>query len=137
VIVNPVPTHLKKVRGFMGTKDATLIITLFTCVVFLGVNPYLWPHPVERIVKMFRNRVDEMENQKGSQPQARIDTISERAKRVPKRVFRDYAAIDVKGYFSPNIAFIVVGLYRALSKSWEWLVDKVSDSSAIAILLVG
>ncbi len=116
---------------------ATLIITLFTCVAFVGLNPYLWPDPVGRTLKMFQNRVREMYAQHELYPQARIDTVSERIKIVPRRVFQDFAAISIDGFFYANIVFFVVGIYRVLSRSRQWLVNKVSESSPIAILIAG
>jgi hypothetical protein len=67
-------------------------IGLAAIVLFVAVNPLLYPRPIDRSLALVRYRQDEMQFQRSVfVPQAVPDDLTERVKRVGLRVFSTYA----------------------------------------------
>ena len=54
-------------------------------VVFVAVNPFLWPNPIGRTIQMFQHRVEEMSQQTVTHPVDYISNWSQRLQVVPGR----------------------------------------------------
>jgi hypothetical protein len=113
---------------------ATLTVILFSLFTFIGLNPFLWPHPVGRTQAMFEHRTKAMNDQQRRYTELRIASLWERVKVVPLRIFKTYGAM---GFFAVNIVLFVAGLYSIMNKSWKAISKGIIYPAPIAIVLVG
>ena len=111
-------------RRWIPVGGGALVVAVLTTCTFVGLNPYLWPAPAQRTVKMIEHRVNEMRRQRREQPEASIDTLGQRASTVPRRVFETYAAMDFRGAFVPNAVLTLTGLCLVVARARSWMVGK-------------
>jgi hypothetical protein len=114
-----------------------LILVVFSQFTWISLNPYLWPDPLNRTVKMFNQRADEMHIQENTYPTAKIEGIIQRIKIVTKRIFNNFAAIPLLFFWPINISFFIIGFVYSLVKSLQFLKHKNSNTALISILIIG
>jgi 4-amino-4-deoxy-L-arabinose transferase-like glycosyltransferase len=96
-----------RTAGFRSWLDAGLV----AMVVFVAVNPLLYPSPVPRTLAMIEHRFDEMEAQQDLfESQAVPDGLGNRASRLARRVFVTNATPPGPLPFSPDAILVSVGL---------------------------
>jgi hypothetical protein len=101
---------------------------------FFAVNPFLWREPVARVKRMFEMRVTEMKAQTEAFPEARLDTLSKRAVRIPRQIFQDCAALGFRGFFPLNLALTLIGAFVLVRGAMRWLREPGSDPLAFCVL---
>ena len=126
------------------------IVIVCATVVFVGLNPYLWPDPLGRTMGMVDYRFKEMDIQKRAFPRAPVATFEQRAKVFPDRILGANAALKLdrmvprswgRNRGLPGI--VVNGLLSALGlsylamRAWRHLRRRAYDPIAVAILIVG
>ncbi|MCP5096935.1 MAG: phospholipid carrier-dependent glycosyltransferase [Chloroflexi bacterium] len=116
---------------------ASMVIVLSAFGTFVGSNPFLWPAPVSRTLKMIDHRLFEIELQQTEYVDSSIDSAYERVQIVPERIFQTDAALNWKGTFLLNIAFFVIGFVTAVNGAVKWLVKKQRNPGFLVLLLVG
>lgn len=102
-------------------KQVLLISTvslgfLATFAVFVFVNPYLYPNPIERITLMLLDRVAEMSIQVSQYPAAVIPDVASRLTIIPQRLFRDYSLFKFRRGIFFNVLLGLIGGYDLFSK---------------------
>lgn len=96
----------------------SIIILIFSSLLlWIAINPFLWPDPFSRTIKMFNYRVMEMRNQVELFPLYRINGILPRIKVLTKRIFQNYSSIRFNGSWILNLFFFGIGLICLLVKS--------------------
>jgi len=84
---------------------------LAACIVFILVNPLLYPSPAGRTLALLKQRQDEMEFQQDVfERQAVPDDLGSRATRVLTRVAVTYATPRGSLPISPEVPFVVAGM---------------------------
>ena len=124
-------------RKLIFAGCASMVMFFLAGCSFVGCNPFLWRDPIGRTQKMLDHRLYEIALQQTRYVESHIDSGLERVQIVPKRIFQDYAALNMKGMLSLNIALFVIGFLRAIILAYQGLVNKLPNASLLAILLVG
>ncbi len=132
-------SHLQARAGFVVAALALLLAG--TAIPMVGLNPYLWPAPLERVVSLFDTRLATMSRQVAGYPAMTIVTLGQRLTIVPLRILQTYAAIshgrDVPSVVFTNLLFLVIGMARLVRQAVGPLRGRPSNPAAVAILLVG
>jgi len=123
-----------KTRGRCVVIDSGL---LFVCAVgtFVLVNPYLWPDPVARSLRMLDHRFYEMGVQVRVFPDSAIGGFSDHVRTLFVRVFQDYGGV-------PHVNALLVlaasltGWGFILSVALGWLRGRGGSPSVVAVALV-
>jgi hypothetical protein len=126
--------RIKRIQfGFISI----LILITSSQFTWISLNPYLWPDPMNRTIKMFNQRVDEIHIQENTYPASMVGGITQRIEIVTKRIFYNYAAIPFLFFWPINIIFFMIGLVFSLVNSFQFLKNKNSRTSLITICIVG
>jgi 4-amino-4-deoxy-L-arabinose transferase-like glycosyltransferase len=102
-------------------------------ILFIGVNPFLWPDPVGRTIAMIQNRTLEMSRQITVDSPDYIGTWAQRFQIFPIRIFEYYAALPLP--FIINFGFFLFGLGLVGIVFWQWLRGKDVSAAAPALLI--
>ena len=108
-----------------------LFVGLVAALVFIAVNPFLYPQPPLRTIALGLFRRWEMTHQ-ARRPEWHIADWGERLRIVPERVLRDYTVLH-SGLL--NGALLVVGVYCLARSAWLWLTGKGGGSPASVTIL--
>jgi hypothetical protein len=115
----------------------SLVLLLFAAgVVFVTVNPYLYPDPLGRTLLMFQHRRAEMAYQITKEPQIGIPDLAARLQIVPQRIFKDYLVLNFPGAWIVNVGLFGLGTYFLLRTAQQWLANKGGTSASVAALAV-
>jgi hypothetical protein len=127
---------LRSKAALFPTGIHLLVVLLVTGIVFVGTNPYLWPDPAGRTIKMFQHRQQEIQVQERNWADEHIQTLAQRVEIIPRQVLENNASLSFKGSIFMNAALLLVGLGLALQSSWRWWLGKETPIFP-AILLAG
>jgi hypothetical protein len=122
---------VRKARRILGLSA---LVSGVTVLAFLGSNPYLWPDPVGRTLKVAQNRVDEMRLQTVWFPMSAINSLKQRLTLIPRRIFQDYAVLHFERAWVLNIALTALGAGLALVKIRDWFRGGVDDPMNFVLL---
>jgi 4-amino-4-deoxy-L-arabinose transferase-like glycosyltransferase len=138
-----------KAEDDRSTKIQVFIIGVtLTCLVaalvFLGLNPYLWPDPVGRTLGMFFFKAKQMGEQQAEIPESAILNLTDRMRIVPERIltntsdsifsFSDPVAGVIKAIY---VLLILIGLGVIFYTAWKWFKGQRCDPGAMIFLLIG
>ena len=113
-----------------------VIVSLFIIgIVFVFVNPYLYPNPIYRTALMIKFRGHEMALQQSLYPGSVI-AESSRSNVLFTRLFQDYVPFHFQVDWLIYCVFCGIGLYFLLRSSYRWFKGEHSGEVAVAILLV-
>jgi 4-amino-4-deoxy-L-arabinose transferase-like glycosyltransferase len=99
---------------------AGLTVVALALLVFVLVNPYLYPDPIGRTIGLFEYRVAEMQPQKLLFPESSITTWSARLRIVPVRILHTFALLRFPGAMAINGLLLLGGLALAGQRLWRW-----------------
>ena len=103
---------------------------------FIGVNPFLYPNPINRALEMLDYRLWEMEGQVKDFPANHIDSLAERLTVVPQRIFADYSFFSFDGSFWLNLVLFLVGLVLVGQVAYRWLRTSKGSAAGLVLLLM-
>ncbi len=125
---------LVRTRRLAGLRN-WIDIGLAAVIVFIAVNPLLYPSPVVRTLALIQQRRDEMEFQQDVfESRAVPDGLSERAQRVVFRVFVTNATPARPLPFSPDVVLVTVGCLILLARVRRELQDGQAGPSLLFLL---
>jgi len=102
--------------GFGPWLDAALAAVL----VFVLINPLLYPDPFGRTVMQFQHRRDEMQQQALKTPRLAVpDDLGVRAALMYRRTFQDYGTFQAWLRLPLDVVLAVVGLGITIRASWR------------------
>jgi len=116
---------------------SNIILIFSSLLVWITINPFLWPDPFSRTIEMFNYRVMEMSNQYELFPQSRISGILPRIKVLTKRIFQSYSSIRFIGSWILNLFFFCLGLISLSINSIRQIKSTKSNYIWIIFLLIG
>lgn len=114
----------------------SVLLILAAGIVFVIVNPYLYPNPLIRTAVLIKFRYIEMAWQKTQLPGMIIPDIGARLVIVPERIFKDYMASNFNGAWIINILLFGLGIAYSVRTGLLWLINKDGNSTSVAILVV-
>jgi len=123
-------SRMEKLRFALS---ASLFVSLMCIVVFISVNPFLWPDPVGRTIAMFQNRMFEMSQQIIIHSPDYVGTWAQRLQIFPIRIFENYAALQIP--FFINIGLFIFGLWLVSYVFWQSVWGKDVDTASAALLI--
>jgi hypothetical protein len=102
--------------GFGPWIDAGMAAVL----IFVIVNPLLYPNPVLRTVQLFEHRRDEMEQQALGTPRLAVpDDLGRRTSLMFERTFRDWGLFEQRTGLPVDGPLAAAGLALALVATWR------------------
>lgn len=104
-------------------------------VVFVALNPYLDPAPIERTLKLIAFRANEMEKQQAN-PVFVIDTLAERVTLIYTYLFGYTAPLRFPGVSLIQVALWSAGLVQLLWRGWCSLRRDRAWDSGISFLIM-
>ncbi len=108
-------------RARLDVLERSLLwVLLATGVVFMMVNPYLYPDPLGRTARMLKMRTQEMQQQWVQYPETHSQEGAARLAQVAERVFQDYATWRFPGAPLVNGALCLLGLGYLLWTTYRW-----------------
>jgi hypothetical protein len=114
----------------------SVLLMLVAGIVFVIINPYLYPNPLGRTAVMIKFRYLEMEVQKISFPGSISPEIGTRLMIVSQRIFKDYMVLNFKGAWIVNVLLFGLGASYLVRTGLQWLMNKGGSSISVAILVV-
>jgi hypothetical protein len=106
-------------------------------LIFVALNPFLYPDPFTRTGKMFKFRAQAMQAQAALYPTTRIEGLGARITIVGSRIFQDYAAFRFPLAWGINLWLTLLGLAWLLRDAWRGLRQAGQVRPSAVILLVG
>ena len=89
-------------------------------IVFVVVNPLLYPDPFGRARALYEHRRDEMLQQQATWPnQAVPANLATRAATIARRTFGEYVVVRGFGPLSPDAVLVAAGMVVALVGAWR------------------
>lgn len=139
-------SHWPGARGarwlFFGGGSALLVAC--AAVVFVGLNPFLWPAPVARTRQMLDHRLQEVHYQATHYPANQVSSLRKRCRVVSERVLGTYAAVQVPEWagglqmgLGLNAMLQLSGLTWLLGRARRWFAGNRQGAGPLAVLLVG
>lgn len=121
---------------------AVALLALTSGATFVAVNPYLYPNPVGRTLRMLEFRTQEMQDQFERFPQARIGGLLSRARTLAGGIYRDYATFHWPGSsllsVAGNFGLFCLGFFVLGRRAWGWLRGRsVSPAGAALGIVLG
>ena len=108
--------HERSLAGLGPWIDAGLAAAL----VFVAVNPLLYPNPAWRSVMLFEHRRDEMEQQALGTPRLAIpNDVSVRATMMYRRTFEDWGTFDARAGLPLDGPLAALGLGVVAFATWR------------------
>ena len=93
---------------------------LAAVLIFVVVNPLLYPNPVLRTVLLFDHRRDEMEQQAIGTPRLAIpDDVQVRASTMFQRTFREWGAFEARSGLPLDAPLVAIGLGVVVFGTWQ------------------
>ncbi|WP_129629109.1 hypothetical protein [Candidatus Oscillochloris fontis] len=131
-----------KYQATLSQKLSLGVISLFVVVAcssitFVGINPYLWPDPVARTQNMLNQRIHEMEEQQVKFSEEHIDSLTERLRVVPERIFSTYAPIMPRNGIIVNTFLFIVGLIFVIKNIYHYRLNTPAGIVSLSLLVVG
>jgi 4-amino-4-deoxy-L-arabinose transferase-like glycosyltransferase len=120
--------------GFLVAGTALLL--LGTALVFVVVNPYLYPDPLGRTLAMFHHRLGEFRTQSALYSGSVIRGTTARVNVVSGRVLQDYATISFSGSRIVNFLLGALGASFLMQEAWLWLRGYDAGRTSVVILTV-
>lgn len=124
--------------GVRAAIRGTTIPILMAGVVFVLVNPYLYPDPIYRSVKLFKYRAAEIAWQQtvfaeSSMPAA----LDQHIAIVIQRIFKNYAVFHNPTWEAINILFCLTGFWLVIRSVRSWISGKSEQFSGLIVLIFG
>jgi 4-amino-4-deoxy-L-arabinose transferase-like glycosyltransferase len=113
---------------------ACLLVSGLSIVVFVGLNPFLWPDPVGRTMGMFANRTTEMAEQAATYPAEFMGPLPQRLPVMIVRVLRDYASLPLPPVV--NLIPCLLGFGLMVGRSWRWWRGKEGNPAPVVLLVI-
>lgn len=110
-----------------------LFVGLVAALVFIAVNPFLYPQPPLRTIALGLFRRWEMSRQI-RRPEWHIADWDERLRILPQRILRDYTILHDELFNGILLAF---GLFYLARSARLWLIGKSGSAASVVILAVG
>jgi 4-amino-4-deoxy-L-arabinose transferase-like glycosyltransferase len=117
------------IRGIGG-------VSLTALLVFILINPYLYPDPLTRTGRMLKFRLEEMATQQQNFPEARLSGVSQRLQVEPQRILGELMLPSFNGAAWLNGALVLAGLVVVVWIVWHWQKTE-RGAAALAFLAVG
>ena len=98
-------------RRSIHTLPSLLVAALVSATVFVALNPFLYPHPLNHTEMMIRHRVSEGRNHRLMEPDKALSTASDRLRSVVDKTF--YRQSSFRGpllHWSLGTALFLLGL---------------------------
>ncbi len=119
-------------RRLWFALGGVVFIGLLAALVFIVVNPFLYPQPILRTLAMGLFRRWEMSHQIRN-PVWHIADWGERLNIVPRRILRDYMVLH---FGLLNGVLWGVGLYCLARSARWWLLGKGGSAASVALVIV-
>jgi hypothetical protein len=97
------------------------VLSLAALMVFVLLNPMLYPQPLTRLGRMIKLRTEVLEVQQRDYPQNKIEDFGQRLQIVPRRVLQDYMPLNFSGAWGVNIVLLGLGLCFLAWQTVRWL----------------
>lgn len=117
-------------------KKAFLLAISTGCMallIFILVNPFLYPYPLIRILKMYSFRLVEMGIQSNMFPSSTFPCLADRVLRIGQQVFESCATIRFSNAWLLNLTLTMVGLIALIQHTRP---SHIQRNGALALLLV-
>lgn len=114
---------------------SAVFIVLAVGIVFISLNPYLYPDPLVRTRKMVEFRLTEIHKQTKNLPDDRISGIDERLRVIPFQILQRHASFRFTGAWVINIIFFSIGALYLLNNSLLWIRGKTNKYSSVIVML--
>jgi hypothetical protein len=111
-----------------------VILAGSAALVFLGTNPALWPYPPRELVRVVRARTETIRGQTLRAGDAALQTMSDRGRVVPKRVFHDFALLP-RTWMGTGL--VLVGVILTLRHLRGWLARRNDNHAIVAVAVIG
>jgi hypothetical protein len=102
--------------------------------VFFASNPTLWPYPPRDVVRVVRARRQLIKAQTMGAGDAALLTLSDRARAIPARVFRDYALVS---YTWAGALLAFAGAVLTIGQLRRWLARQNDNHAIVALAVIG
>ncbi len=122
-------------RWLLWLMPLVVVVTAAT-VTFVLLNPYLYPDPLSRTLKLIEFRSDEIQKQLAALPDYAISGFTARLRLIHKYLFQYTTLVRIPGAGILNLLFFIVGLYQALQGAWRALVQTRQPGILAVILLM-
>lgn len=109
------------------------LATLACAVVFVAINPFLWPNPVNHTIDMLKNRTAEMSKQAPVNSPDYVGDLPQRLQILPVRIFESYAALPVPWLINLGLFIVGVGVVSYAGSAWVQQKNKNMISPALLI----
>lgn len=127
--------HLSKSTGKSFLIRAIASFFLATGLVFIIVNPYLYPNPIYRTSLMIRFRDHEISLQKSLYPE-NVIVEGSRLSVLSERILQNNTVFDFPGGLLVNTLLFGVGMWRLLSSGYKWIIRRDGSATSVIILIV-
>lgn len=111
------------------------LLVLVAALVFVLLNPYLYPDPVGHALKMVQQRAMEIQLQLKNMPASAIGGWSMRLRIVPLRVFETYAGLRFPGAWLLNLVLTLLGAGITALGAWRWWARRGGTPAHVVLLL--
>jgi hypothetical protein len=117
----------------------SLAIIFSSMLVFIALNPFLYPDPIIRSGRMLKYRLVEMQFQQKIYSEDRVgDSPADRVTVIGQRVFQDYSSLRFPGAWAVNGALTAAGLALLARSAKNWGRDpSLKNAVGASVLIVG
>ncbi len=113
-VIHRYPATLR--QRWLMAGASVLVVGVCSLLIFVALNPYLWPNPIMRTKIMLDQRTFEMTDQQRFFAEQGINSLSKRMTIVPLRIFSNYAPILPNKALPINLALFILGLYVIIKR---------------------
>lgn len=131
------PGQLPRPARLTFAIRTSVALCLVAELIFVALNPYLYPDPFTRTGRMFKFRAQAIQAQEALYPDSRIEGPQARVTIVGNRIFQDYVAFRFPGALVINGLLTLMGLWWLIRDAWLGLRRDGQVRPSTVILLVG
>ncbi len=120
-----------------AAPGAVGILLAATFAAFVVSNPFLYPEPLARSLKMARQRAETMAKQQGYFPQARLDRVGQRVEAAARRVLSDHAILRFHRAWIVNGLLVLCGFVVLASRALQSVQQRRPGTELVVLALGG
>jgi disulfide bond formation protein DsbB len=120
------------IRALIGAVFSAMLV-------FILLNPYLYPGPLARAGRMLKYRLEDMQWQQAYYAEDKMpEPLFDRVNRIGERVFQDYSSLRFPGAWAVNAALTAAGLALLARSAKNWRRDpSLKNAAGASVLIVG
>jgi hypothetical protein len=115
----------------------TISVLAATAIIFVAVNPFLYPDPFGHTLILFEQRLHEFQIQATLWPVDQVGSGRNRVQVIVQRVFNDYAALRGSWTLLPNIVVAGLGCVTLLQTAARARHGDQDGAAAVVLLIMG